>query len=239
MPELRYAPVTAVTELTGSAILLEVKWEHPEAKPGQFYMLGAEGKQLPRPISLCDVTSDGLVFCIDAVGEGTKKLKSLRPGDMLPVTGPLGNGFDVDELNRYKRVALVSGGAGIAPMVYLSKRLTCEMDSFCGFADMPYLTEKLPNACVSTDSGRFGRKGLVTELLDVSRYDMVAACGPGGMLRAVGKLCADAHVPCLLSMEQYMACGVGACLVCTCETKHGYKRCCADGPVFRGEELNL
>jgi dihydroorotate dehydrogenase electron transfer subunit len=211
----------------------------PDIKPGQFYMLGVDGPLLPRPLSVCEIGPDYAAFCYLVVGAGTAKLSALRPGDKLKLTGPLGNGFDLPEISRYERVAVVSGGIGIAPFVELVKRLNREVTCFCGFSSFAYLTDRLPGARIATENGSAGHKGYVTDIFEPRDFDLVLACGPEGFSRAVIQKCRNAGTPLYISLDNHMACGVGACLVCVCATIDGNKRCCADGPVFRGEELTL
>ena len=200
---------------------LVVQWQDPRHEPhaGQFYMLRAWAPEatpvLSRPISVHDFDGQtgALTFLYQLKGEGTHKLAALRPGDVLTVTGPCGNGFDAAAL----------------------------ADLYAGFRDEPYGLEAFVPWChtihLATDSGAQGHHGLVTDLLDAARYDIVLTCGPMVMMRGVAKLCAAAGKPCLASLEKKMACGLGACLGCTCHTKVGPKTVCKDGPVFAAEEV--
>lgn len=224
-----------------------VRLEHPEAKPGQFYMLRREKSAvlLPRAISLCDKTDDTLVFLVQNAGPGTDELCDLRPGDMLRVTGPLGNGFPLDAISG--RIALIGGGIGVAPLLLTAKELSrrkMSADCFLGFRDEPFLQENfLPYAnslSIATESGRAGQKGLVTALFLPEDYDFVLCCGPEAMMKAVTGLCKAAGVPAYVSLENKMACGIGGCLVCACADKNGKNlRACKDGPVFLGEEIRF
>lgn len=214
---------------------------------GQFYMLKIDGATLlPRPISICEKNSDELVFVYAVVGKGTNEFAKLKNDDYINLTGPLGNGFNTDE--ELGRVALVSGGIGTAPMVELAKRLREKdrnriIDLYAGFRDEIYLIDKLSDyvnkVSVSTNTGKYGHKGFVTELINVEEYDTVLCCGPEVMMKKVVEICKEKNVKVYVSMEKHMACGVGACLVCTCKTKEGNKRTCKDGPVFDGNYVEL
>ena len=139
----------------------------------------------------------------------------------------------------------MGGGIGTAPLLLLCKELCragVRPDLYVGFRDASYGMESFVPWChdcppVATDSGSEGHHGLVTDLLDVRNYDIVLTCGPMVMMRGVAKLCADAGVPCLASLEKKMACGLGACLGCTCHTKIGPVTVCKDGPVFNAQEV--
>lgn len=231
---------------------LTVQWQDKSREPhaGQFYMLRAwapnETPILSRPISVndFDYTTGALTFLYQVKGEGTQKLAALNAGDTLTVTGPCGNGFDVNALAGAGRIAVVGGGIGTAPLLLLCKSLAragVRPDLFVGFRDEPYNMEQFVPWCsqisLATDSGAYGHHGLVTDLLNPADYSIVLTCGPMVMMRGVAKLCAAAGKPCLASLEQKMACGLGACLGCTCHTKVGPKTVCKDGPVFPAEEV--
>ena len=139
---------------------------------------------------------------------------------------------------------MVGGGIGTAPLLLLCKQLCragVRPDLYVGFRDEPYGMEGFVSWChtihLSTDTGAHGHHGLVTDLLDAAQYDLVLTCGPMVMMRGVAKLCAAAGTPCLASLEKKMACGLGACLGCTCHTKVGPRTVCKDGPVFKAEEV--
>ena len=143
---------------------------------------------------------------------------------------------------------MVSGGIGTAPMLEVAKKLkennnAYKLDLYAGFRDEIYLIDEIKNyvdgAYISTNSGKYGHKGFITEILNVEEYDTVLCCGPEIMMKKVIDICKEKNVKIYVSMEKHMACGVGACLVCTCKTKDGNKRTCKDGPVFDGYYVEL
>lgn len=213
-----------------------------EGKPGQFYMLRAWNKELflSRPISIHNLNEEKIEFLYEVKGEGTKILSKLKRYDYIEILGPLGNGFDIERIRG--KVAIVSGGIGLAPMYYLVQRLrNCEVDFYAGFRDEVYLIDeikKLVNEIyVSTDSGEFGQKGFITDIFDPNKYDIILSCGPSIMTDKVIKSCISNRKRIYISQENYMACGIGACLGCTCKTNSGTKTVCKDGPVFNGEDV--
>ena len=189
--------------------------------PGQFFMLEAPGRPLPRPMSLCLAPRGQLAFLIDAIGPGTQALSALREGDALHVLGPLGNGFDLD----VERPLLVGGGIGIAPLPYLAEALGSP-PALLGFRSERHAEAAalLPGAEVVIDPT------LVTDALPEEPGD-VLACGPEPMLEALRALVPDAQ----LAWEAPMACGYGACYGCVVEIDGRYERLCVAGPVLRGE----
>lgn len=218
--------------------------EKPQA--GQFCMLRSPDSRvlLPRAISVCDWRDGVLTFLYQVVGEGTRGLSRLTPGSLLGMTGPVGNGFPRAFSGR---VALVGGGIGIAPLLYLARclreeRVSC--DAYLGFRDEPFYVDCFEpladKVSIATETGQAGAKGFVTGLLEPAGYEAVLCCGPTPMMRAVTSLCVEAGTPVYVSLENRMACGIGACLVCTCGGKDGtYRRVCKDGPVFRGEAVDF
>ena len=219
---------------------------------GQFFTLRAWGADeapfLSRPISVhrWNPDSSTIEFLYQVVGEGTEKLAQLKQQDTFQLTGPMGNGFDVPEIvSKYKKIAVVGGGIGTAPMYQLTRELAAagvKPDVFFGFRDAPYCMEEYREIAnlvkVSTDTGAVGFHGFVTQLYDPADYDVVLVCGPTVMMRNAARLCAEKGTPCFVSMEKKMACGIGACLGCTCETKSGEgKSVCKNGPVFDATEV--
>ena len=165
-------------------------------------------------------------------------------GQTLTITGPCGNGFDTAAAAAAGRVAVVGGGIGVAPLLLLCKELSAagpKPELYVGFRDEPYGLEAFLPYCgaisVATDSGAAGYHGLVTGILHPENFDLVLACGPTPMMRGVAALCKEKGVRCLVSLERKMACGLGACLGCTCQTKVGPRTVCKDGPVFSAEEV--
>jgi NAD(P)H-flavin reductase len=187
--------------------------------PGQFFMLEAPGRVLPRPMSLCQAPSGELGFLMEPVGEGTRALCELRPGARIHVFGPLGNGFDLS----VARPLLVAGGIGIAPMPYLASFLP-GAPAILGFRSEHHAEAAtlLPGAEVAVEPR------LVTDLLPSAPGD-VLACGPEPMLEAVRALVRGAQ----LAWEAPMACGYGACYGCAVERDSRYVRLCIEGPVLR------
>jgi dihydroorotate dehydrogenase electron transfer subunit len=185
--------------------------------PGQFFMLEAPGRLLPRPMSLCLAPRGELAFLIDPIGPGTRMLCTLGPGDALHVLGPLGNGFRLD----VDRPLLVGGGIGIAPLPYLSEALD-RPPAVLGFRTdwHAQAAELVPNAQSVVDPT------LVTELIPTGMH--VLACGPEPMLQAVRGIAPEAQ----LAWEAPMACGYGACYGCAVEIDGRIKRLCVEGPVL-------
>lgn len=210
--------------------------------PGQFMMLRTAAVEpfLSRPISIHDADEERLYFVFEARGLGTRNLSSVQKGDEIEILGPLGNGFDIDNIKG--KAAVVAGGLGIAPMNYLIKSLkNCEIDLYAGFRSEVYGVDEVSgyvgNVYIATEDGSFGAKGYVTEVLKGLHYDVVLCCGPELMMKSVVEICRMKDIPVYISMEKHMACGVGACLVCTCKTNKGNKRTCKDGPVFSGGDV--
>ena len=193
--------------------------------PGQFFMLEAPGRVLPRPFSLCLAAQGELGFLVDPIGPGTRAIAALEPRDVIRVTGPLGNGFDLS----VARPLLVGGGIGVAPFPYLSERLG-RPPALLGFrtAHHAEAAALVPNAEVVLDPT------LVTDALPDDPGD-VLACGPEPMLEAVRALVPDAQ----LAWEAPMACGFGACYGCVVEIEGRLKRLCVEGPVLCSSESLL
>ena len=207
------------TETVGPYTLLRVEQGGLDAGlPGQFFMLEAPGRPLPRPMSVCLVRAGELAFLIDPIGPGTRALCALDPGDELHVLGPLGNGFDLE----VERPLLVGGGIGIAPLPYLSARLGGP-PALLGFRSEWHAEAAVlvPHAEVCLEPV------YVTELVPDEPGD-VLACGPEPMLAAVRRLCPDAQ----LAWEAPMACGFGACYGCAVEIEGELRRLCVEGPVL-------
>lgn len=222
-----------------------------KACPGQFIEIRVgEGAEplLRRPISIHDAHKAGISLFYETVGRGTRMLSERARGSLLDVIGPLGNGFACDGLNKKNRIVLVAGGMGVAPLVFLAKRLkTIEPLVLIGArtkAQVVCLREFKDAGCsvkIATDDGSAGFKGKVTGLLESclgqGGFSQIFACGPDPMLKAVANMARDNSIGSQLSLEEHMACGIGACLGCVVNTKNGYKRVCKEGPVFSGEEL--
>jgi NAD(P)H-flavin reductase len=193
--------------------------------PGQFFMLEAPGRVLPRPMSLCLEAAGELAFLIDPIGPGTRALCAVEPGSVIHVLGPLGNGFRLD----VARPLLVGGGIGIAPLPYLSARLSSRgrgrPPALLGFRSAHHAEAAalVPNAEVCLEPT------YVTELLPDEPGD-VLACGPEPMLAALRALVPDAQ----LAWEAPMACGYGACYGCAVDLDGELKRLCVEGPVLAG-----
>ena len=217
----------------------------PPVAPGQFVEVrvdGEPGVMLRRPISVHDVDPDAgtLSLLVQVVGKGTRRLSQLAEGDRVNVVYPLGHGFTVD-LPASSRALLVGGGAGIAPLFYLSKVLKakgvdCTILLGGRTAELiPVRDEFRPygTVCLSTDDGSLGHNGLVVENpAFAEQYDIIYTCGPTPMMKAVARSAAERGIRCEVSLENMMACGVGACLCCVTDTDHGHRCVCKDGPVF-------
>lgn len=216
-------------------------------KPGQFAHILIPGKTLRRPISICDVEDDIIRIVFEIRGEGTKILSECETGDIINIIAPLGKGFDIPE---NKKIAFIGGGIGVPPMLYSAKKSGKNAVVINGFRDRSavILTDDFKKiGCKlieTTDNGTYGIHGFVTTpLMEViESIDMICTCGPAPMLKNIYKIAKEHNKPCFVSLEQRMACGVGACLGCAVGIKKTdgtitYKHVCKDGPVFNAEEV--
>ena len=229
------------------------------AQAGQFVeMYINDGAMiLPRPISICDADGDVVRFVYQVKGKGTKWLSALTAGDALRITGPLGVGFDLG-LGGADAAAVAGGGIGIPPLLLLCKRLQAEnanraITAFLGYRGDVFLVKDFKKAGVTvkiaTDDGSLGFHGNVAQLLEHERvpFGALYTCGPTPMLQSVAAYAEKRQMPCQVSMEEKMGCGVGACMSCVVKMKSAgsstsagdwtYKRVCADGPVFNAAEV--
>lgn len=221
------------------------------AQPGQFVHIRAEGFTLRRPISICciDPEKGTLRIVFEVRGDGTAKLAQLNKGDLIDMLAPLGHGFTVKP--EAKRIALIGGGIGTPPMLPLAKIYGEKATVITGFrtSSIAILQEDFrsagANVILCTDDGSAGVHGFVTEpfteLAKQGGLDAVYACGPMPMLRGVANICAENGIFCEISLEERMACGIGACLGCACRTRRNdeeyFAHVCKDGPVFNAEEV--
>ncbi|MBP2650672.1 MAG: Dihydroorotate dehydrogenase electron transfer subunit [Firmicutes bacterium] len=220
------------------------------ARPGQFVHVRVADTIVPllrRPISIADANAAAgtLTLIYRIVGHGTELLAQTLPGSRLDLMGPLGNGFVLEA----ERPLLVGGGIGLAPLVYLAKALcTSPITIVMGGRNKNemYWQDIFQSICqnihITTDDGSMGRQGFTVDVIDDiltgDSFDMVYACGPRPMLEGVARLAKERNVRCQVSLEDHMACGVGACLSCTCAATDGKRRkVCTDGPVFWAEEV--
>ena len=228
-----------------------------EAKPGQFIsMYTNDGtKLLPRPISICEIDKEKgalrMVYRVTGTDTGTEQFSKLQAGDTIPVIGPLGNGFPLEKAEG-KKAFLMGGGIGVPPILELAKQLKCEKQIVVGYRDAStFLKEQFEQngaLYISTEDGSVGTKGNVMHAIAENGLtaDIIYACGPTPMLRAIKVFAEENGIECYISLEERMACGIGACLACTCKSKEKdhhtnvhNKRICKDGPVFLSTEVEL
>lgn len=226
------------------------------AAPGQFISVYCEDKSrlLPRPISICEIDKEAgaLRIVYRIAGAGTKELSQRKAGEEVAVMGPLGNGYELAGMET-KRAVLIGGGIGIPPLVALAQALSGEKTAVLGYRDARTFLREEFEACgcrivIATDDGSVGTRGNVIDAIRAEgvQGDMIFACGPAPMQRGVKAYAAEHGIPAQLSLEERMACGIGACLACVCKSKetdgHSHvnnKRVCKDGPVFWAEEIEL
>ena len=226
-----------------------------QAKAGQFVSLysGDGARLLPRPISICETDKEkGRIRLVYRVaGAGTEEFSRYQEGDTVDILGPLGNGFPLEGMAG-KKAFLIGGGIGIPPMLQLAKELDCENQAVLGYRDgelfLKEAFESYASVYVATEDGSAGTKGNVIDAIRENglKADVIFACGPTPMLRAIKAYALERGIPCYLSLEEKMACGIGACLACVCQSKEvdphsnvHNKRICKDGPVFKAEEVEL
>jgi dihydroorotate dehydrogenase electron transfer subunit len=237
---------------------LQTKEIAAHAKAGQFVSVYSNDKSklLPRPISLCGFDREAgtlrLVYRVTGEGTGTDEFSRLVPGDTVRVLGPLGNGFTIQP---GRKAFLIGGGIGVPPMLELAKQCRAgeiPMEIIMGYRDAgTFLLEEFKeqgSCCVATEDGSVGTKGNVLDAIRAQALtaDVIYACGPTPMLGALKAYAAEQGMDCYISMEERMACGIGACLACVCdstgEDAHSHvknKRVCKEGPVFDAREVEL
>ena len=228
------------------------------AVPGQFIsMYTNDGtKLLPRPISICEIDKEEsalrVVYRVTGENTGTKQFSEAKAGDTIPVIGPLGNGFPLEKAEG-KKAFLMGGGIGVPPILELAKQLKgCEKQIVMGYRDAnTFLKEQFEEngtVYVSTEDGSVGTKGNVMDAIRENGLtaDIIYACGPTPMLRAIKNFAESNGIECYISLEERMACGIGACLACVCKSKEKdhhsnvhNKRICKDGPVFLSTEVEI
>ena len=247
------APIVRQEEIADDiySMWIEAKDIAEHARAGQFLSVYSNdgSRLLPRPISICEIDREkGRVRLVYRVaGKGTKEFSDMHAAATLKVMGPLGNGFPKKE----KKAFLIGGGIGIPPMLELAKELDCEKQMVLGYRDELFLDEEFKpygTVTVATEDGSAGTKGNVIDAIRENGLtaDIIYACGPTPMLRAIKQYAAEHDIECYISMEERMACGIGACLACVCQSKDkdahsnvNNKRICKEGPVFLAEEVEI
>lgn len=220
-----------------------------QATVGQFlHITCGGGTLLRRPISICDTGDKFVRFCFQVKGEGTRLLAEREPGDLIDIMGPLGHGFTVEA---DKKAVVIGGGIGVFPLLQLARET--EGAVFLGFRNKDMVVceddflEAHNNVTICTDDGSYGYNGYAIaamgEYLLENDADVIYCCGPTPMLKAVKQIAEHRNIPCQLSLEERMGCGIGACLTCVCETKDEgmgkMKQVCTCGPVFDSKEVVL
>ena len=236
-------------------------WLHTDqiaahAKAGQFVSVYCNdgSRLLPRPISICEIDKkDGAIRLVYRVaGKGTAEFSGMHTGAQLRIVGPLGNGFPYEKAEG-KKVFLMGGGIGVPPILELAKQMDCEKKQIVvGYRDaQTFLKEEFEQngeLYISTEDGSVGTKGNVMDAIreNALEADMIYACGPTPMLRAIKQYAETNGIECYISLEERMACGIGACLACVCKSKEKdahsnvhNKRICKDGPVFLSTEVEI
>lgn len=222
----------------------------PLFKPGQFAEVRIDGSAetfLRRPISIHDVNFEKNTFklLIQIAGKGTETLSKLRDGDQLNLIYPLGNSFSLPD--KREKILLIGGGCGIAPLLFLGNYLKLNgfvQDVLLGFRNSERIIEfdeylRIGNVFLTTEDGSKGEKGNVSNhsILSSGGYNRIYCCGPDSMMRAIAGYCRKNNITCEVSLENLMACGIGACLCCIVDTVRGNLCTCIDGPVFNINEL--
>lgn len=222
-------------------------------RPGQFVNVKLDGLYLRRPISICDWDEQTMTLVYKVVGRGTRQMAAMRPGQELDLLCGLGNGFDGNAAGAHS--LLVGGGVGAPPLYGLAKRLAAQGKKITvvlgfGRAEQAFYQKEFEAlgcpVLFATEDGSLGEKGFVTQPMSRVDYDYYFACGPMPMLRAIKAYAAERDIPAYISLEEHMACGVGACLGCVVKTKeidgHSHvhnARICTEGPVFEAAEVEI
>jgi dihydroorotate dehydrogenase electron transfer subunit len=234
------------------------------ASPGQFVNVRLNETFIPllrRPLSIHKVSGSNIEFLYEVIGPGTEILAQKKPGAYLDVIGPLGNGFDYRlALADYTLPILIAGGMGVAPLIFLAEKLAEVKSQKSKVKSLVLIGAKNKNKIIcikefrklgcevkiATDDGSLGFRGKVTELLKkvlpknpgtCELKNSIYACGPRPMLREIAFIAKRCNIPAQVSLEEHMACGIGACLGCAVNTKQTFKRVCKEGPVFNAAEI--
>lgn len=254
------AGVLSNTEISSGIFDLSLEWEYAGcAQPGQFVMAypDRESMLLPRPISICEADPEKgrLRLIYRVAGKGTAAFSALKKGDCLYVLGPVGNGFPTDNAVG-KTALLMGGGIGIPPLLYLAKVLKKSgaktIYAALGYRDKHTFLkddmEKASMVLIASEDGSTGTKGNVIDAVKEGKIkpDIIYACGPMPMLRAIKAYGKEQDIPAYISLEERMACGVGACLGCVCKTvekdhhsRVNNARVCTEGPVFNAVDVEI
>ncbi|WKY42870.1 dihydroorotate dehydrogenase electron transfer subunit [Eubacteriaceae bacterium ES2] len=221
-------------ELQPGIMKMTLAYQEKSVLPGQFFMLRAWDKDplLSRPISVYDYQPGKLSFLYQVVGKGTTILQGLMSGDTVEIQGPYGNGFPQIDTD----LVIIGGGIGVAPLYFLARDFKAnnpnrKCRAYLGFRDKPYGVDDFKTIC---DDVVINIGGIITDDVKTGNFETVMTCGPEIMMKTVSKIIPESTIV-YVSLEAHMACGIGACLGCTCQTKNGNKKVCKDGPVFLRE----
>ena len=245
-------------------IWFETKDIAQASKAGQFISVYSNDGQrlLPRPISICRVDGSRLRIVFRIAGKGTEEFSKMKEGEYLDIQGPLGNGYELSDIRnelesegrKLETALLFGGGIGIPPMLELAKRLDCRKIAVMGYRNSEtFLRDEFEavddtEVFIATEDGSVGTRGNVLDAVNANniKADVIFACGPTPMLRAIKEYAKNNDIPCYISLEERMACGIGACLACVCKStdidEHSQvknKRICKEGPVFNAKEVEL
>ena len=231
--------VIEINRLVDQIYDMRVAVDLREPAPGRFVHISAPGVFLRRPISLCGYENGEARLVFAVKGQGTKTLANLKKDDEIDILGALGNGFpQLSTVNSQPSTVLVGGGVGIPPLLYYAKTYE-NTHTLAGFRskEQVMLADEFPSIdlCPGDDYPHLRLEKLLESGKPIGQ---VLACGPHPLLKAVSDICARYNTLCYVSMEERMACGVGACLVCACAVGGHYQRCCKDGPVFEATKVN-
>ena len=253
------AVVASQEQLADGIFSMWIQTEAAEtAVPGQFISMYTNdgSKLLPRPISICEIDRENgrlrVVYRVTGQNTGTEMFSKMKAGDVIPLIGPLGNGFPVEKAAG-KKAFLMGGGIGVPPILELARQMQCEKKQIVvGYRDAQTFLKKEfeenGEVYISTEDGSVGTKGNVMDAIreNALEADIIYACGPTPMLRAIKQFAEKNNIVCYLSLEERMACGIGACLACVCKSKEkdhhsnvNNKRICKDGPVFLSTEVEI
>lgn len=239
--------------LTSEYYVLDLKSNQtlPEILPGQFAEMEIKGNEsvfLRRPFSIHDVNYEAntISILVQIVGKGTRHLSAIDEGKIINMIYPLGKEYKL--LDSGRKALLVGGGCGVAPLLYLARKLKekgVNVTTLVGVRSKDFLIEielykQFGDVLITTEDGSLGEKGFVTHhsvFENLNQFDRIYTCGPEIMMKAIAKRAEASGVDCEVSLENSMACGIGACLCCVTETKEGNKCVCTEGPVFNIKEL--